>query len=97
MAVRRQAGAPVSTVPAMSAPCTCPECCHVLPWASTRTSWLPFGPCTRKQWNILFEHLLPEQAKKGCVFSFAYMWNGEWVIGDMSVDQALELPTEGSA
>jgi hypothetical protein len=78
-------------------PCTCHECCYVIPWAFTRTSWLPFGPLTRQQWGIVFDNLLPEQAAKRCVFSFAYMPNGEWVIGAMGIDQALELPVEGDA
>jgi hypothetical protein len=77
--------------------CTCPECCYVLPWASTRTGWLPFGPINRRKWNVLLDNLLSEQAKKGCVFSFAYMRNGEWVVGDMAIDQAIALPVEGRA
>jgi hypothetical protein len=78
-------------------PCTCPECCHVLPWASTRSGWLPFGPISRRQWRIVFDLLLPEREKQRCVFSFAYMRGGRWVVGDMALEQAEGLPVWGIA
>jgi hypothetical protein len=71
--------------------CRCPSC---IPWVSTRTSWLPFAS---RLWPGILDELLPEQAKKGCVFTFATTGDGVWVVGDMAIEHARDLPVAGEA
>jgi hypothetical protein len=71
--------------------CRCPSC---IAWVSTRTSWLVFDS---RLWPGLIDEILPEQKRKQCVFTFATTGDGVWVVGDMSVADAIALPVGGTA